>query len=88
MCKLAYIHKVVGHSRHYLSRFVVIVKLIRKLFEMLEHIASHLRLHTHTHYVPVILNEEVQKHSYSIKNEQGNAEYDNEPVFLVGNKVI
>ena len=67
MGKLGDIEKIVSHSRHYLSRFVIIVKAKGELLQMAEHITAHLSLHFNTHYMPLILNKILQKHTNKIK---------------------
>ena len=45
---------------------VVIVKPERQLLQMIEKVASHLRLHSYAYYMSVALNEIVKKHSYNV----------------------
>ena len=73
MSKFAYVHKVVGHTRHYFTRFMIVEKGVRQLFQMIEHVASHLSLHFYAHYVSVILNEIVKPHSEEIYAQQRSA---------------
>ena len=86
--KLAYVHKVVCHAAHYFTRFVIIVIRIGKLFKMIEHIASHLRLHTHAHYVAVILNEIIQQLTHEVEEKQPDTEKYDHLIFLIRNKVV
>ena len=88
MSKLTYVHKVICHSGHDLSRFMIVVKAVGKLFKMLEHVASHLCLHTYAHYVAVILDEIVEKHTYGVKSEEYHAENNNEIILFVGDEIV
>ena len=88
MCKLCYVHQVVGHSRHDFARFIFVVKGIGELFEMTEHIGTHLRLHSYTHDMTLVLNEVVEKHFADVKTQKRYAENHNESVVLFGNKLI
>ena len=86
--KLAYIHKVVCHAAHYLTCFVIVVIRIGKLFQVVEHIASHLRLHTHAHYVAVILDEIIEQLTHEIEKEKPDAEKYDHFILFVGDKVV
>ena len=86
--KLGYVHQVVCHARHYLTRLVVIVELVGQLFKMVEHIRTHLRLHTHAHYVSVILYEKLQKHSNDIEQKQSYTKYDEQLILTLGKQLV
>ena len=86
--KLAYIHEVVRHARHYLTRFVSVVEAVRKPFKVLEHIASHLNLHLYAHDVTDVLYEVVKHHFHGVQQKERHAEYHNHAVVAVRYEVV
>ena len=88
MGKLAYIHEVVRHARHYLTRFVSVVEAVRKLFKVLEHIASHMSLHLYAHDVTDVLYEVVEHHFHGVQQKERHAEYHNHAVVAVRYEVV
>ena len=73
--KLAHVEEVVRHPRHKLSRFVVVVKGIRQLFEMLEQIRSHRRLHFYAHYVTVVVDIILHSGAQKVYTQKYRAKY-------------
>ena len=71
--KLAYVHQIVCHARHNFARLVVVEKGVGQFFEMIKHIAAHLRLHFYAHDVSVVLYKVVKKHSRYIYAQKQSA---------------
>ena len=88
MRKLTDLPKIVCHTGHYFSCFVIIVELIRQLLKVIEHITSHLRLHSYTYCVSLILNKVVKEHSYKVQNKKHRAEYHDKLELLIRNEIV
>ena len=86
--KLAYVHQVVGHARHYLAGLMIVVESIRQTLEPVEHIRAHLGLYTHAHDMTVVLHEIIEQHTHNIDREQGDSEYHNKAILPVRNQVV
>ena len=56
MSKFTDVEKVVGHTCHKLTCFVVVVEGIGQFFKMAEKVTAHLGLHLHTHDVAVVVD--------------------------------
>ena len=86
--KLADVEQVVRHPAHDLARLVVVVKAVGQFFQVVKHIAAHLRLHVNAHHMPLILNEIVQHHLGQIQCQQRHPENQDHPVIPVRNQRV
>ena len=59
--KLAYLPQIVCHSRHDFTRFVIVIEAVGKLFQMIEHIASHISLHFNADNMTLVLYKIVKQ---------------------------
>ncbi len=57
MEQLGHVERVVGETRHQLSRFLLIVKAKGQFLQMLKKLATHVALHLRSHHVTLIVNE-------------------------------
>ena len=55
---------------------------------MVEHIATHLRLHPHAHHVSLVLDEVVEQHTHEIEQKEPNSKDDDHAVLTVGNEIV
>ena len=78
MSKLADLKKVVRHTGHYLTRFMIVIISVGKLLQMIEHFPSHLRLHLNTHNVSLILDEIIEKQTDNVQSEKKDSSADDE----------
>ena len=67
--KLTDLKKVGGHSGHDLTRLVLVIEGEGKLLNVREEVAAHLRLHSDTDKVTVILNEIAQEEADHVERE-------------------
>ena len=86
--ELGNVHQIVGHSRHQLARLVPVKVAEWQPLKMCEHLAAHLRLHTQTHNVSLVLYEEVEQHTYEVEHEQDHACYDYVIILLIRYEVV
>ena len=71
--KLADLKEVGGHTGHDLTRLVLVIEGERKTLDLREKVAAHLRLHSDTDQVTVILHEIAQEKSDNVKCEHDHA---------------
>ena len=60
MSKLGNIHQIIDHAGHYRSGFVFVKVGKRQLLQFLKHIPPHIRLHSDTDDMTVVLNKIIQ----------------------------
>ena len=86
--KLDNVKEIVCQPRHDLSRFVLVIEAEGELFEVVEHIAAHLRLHPHAHHMSLILDKVVEHHAHEIEQKESQTEDDDHAVVAVGDEVV
>ena len=88
MRKLADLEKIACDPRHYLTRLVVIVELVRKSFKMPEQIKAHFRLHSYAYQVSVVLHEITKQHTHNVKRKDYKSRYNYGSVHLIRNVLV